>query len=68
MESRKFRIRIHVTDFKKYTPLQLNFDHYTWFVNRVGSGSGLYSDSIKSVDPDPHSEYGSGSMRAKMTY
>jgi hypothetical protein len=33
-----------------------------------GSGSGLDPDSIGSVDPDPYSESGSGSMRAKMTH
>jgi hypothetical protein len=32
-----------------------------------GSGSGLDSDSIRSVDPDPYSEFGFGSKRAKMT-
>ncbi len=51
VEPNKFRIRIHVTDFYKYTPLQLNSDHYTvptWFVTRVSD-----PDSIRSVDPDP---------------
>jgi hypothetical protein len=35
-----------------------------------GSGSGflLDPDSIRSVDPDPYSESGSGYRRAKMTY
>ncbi len=42
-------------------------------VNRVvdpdsGSGSGLDPYSIGSVDPDPYSESGSGSRRAKMTH
>jgi hypothetical protein len=32
-----------------------------------GSGSGLDPDSIRSVDPDPYLESGSGSRRAKMT-
>ncbi len=32
------------------------------------SGSGLDPDSIGSVDPDPYSESGSGSRRAKMTH
>ncbi len=33
-----------------------------------GSGSGLDPYSIGSVDPDPYSEFGSGSRRAKMTH
>ncbi len=35
-----------------------------------GSGSGLDTDTIRSVDPEPDSEYGSGSApkRAKMTH
>ncbi len=33
-----------------------------------GSRSGLDPDSIRSVDPDPYSESGSGSRRAKMTH
>ncbi len=33
-----------------------------------GSGSGLDPYSIGSVDPDPYSESGSGSRRAKMTH
>ncbi len=33
-----------------------------------GSGSQLNPDSIGSVDPDPYSESGSGSRRAKMTH
>jgi hypothetical protein len=33
-----------------------------------GSGSELDLDSIGSVDPDPYSESGSGSRRAKMTH
>jgi hypothetical protein len=33
-----------------------------------GSGSQLDPDSIGSVDPDPYSESGSGSRRAKMTH
>jgi hypothetical protein len=33
-----------------------------------GSGSGSDPDSIRSVDPDPYSESGSGSRRAKMTH
>jgi hypothetical protein len=33
-----------------------------------GSGSGLDPDSIRSVEPDPYSESGSGSRRAKMTH
>jgi hypothetical protein len=33
-----------------------------------GCGSGLDPDSIGSVDPDPDSETGSGSRRAKMTH
>jgi hypothetical protein len=32
------------------------------------SGSGLAPDSIKSVDPDPYSESGSGSRRANMNH
>jgi hypothetical protein len=32
------------------------------------SGSELDPDSIGSVDPDPYSESGSGSRRAKMTH
>ncbi len=31
-------------------------------------GFGLDPDSIRSVDPDPNSESGSGSRRAKMTH
>jgi len=31
-------------------------------------GSGLDPDSIGSLDPDPYSESGSGSRRAKMTH
>jgi hypothetical protein len=33
-----------------------------------GSGSGLDPDSIRSVDPDPYWESGSGYRRAKMTH
>ncbi len=33
-----------------------------------GSGSGLDPDSIRPMDPDPYSESGSGSRRAKMTH
>jgi hypothetical protein len=33
-----------------------------------GFGSGLDPDSIRSVDPDPYSESGFGSRRAKMTH
>jgi len=33
-----------------------------------GTGSGLDPYSIGSVDPDPYSESGSGSRRAKMTH
>jgi hypothetical protein len=33
-----------------------------------GSGSQLDLDAIGSVDPDPASESGSGSRRAKMTH
>jgi hypothetical protein len=39
---------------------------FTWDQG-FGSGSGLDPDSIRSVDPDPYSESGSGSRRAKMT-
>ncbi len=39
-------------------------------VQSFGSGFGLNPDSIRSVhpDPDPYSESGSGSRRAKMTH
>ncbi len=37
-------------------------------VQGFGSGSVLDPDSIRSVDPDPYSESGSGSRRAKMTH
>jgi hypothetical protein len=33
-----------------------------------GFGYGLDPDSIRSVDPDPYSESGYGSWRAKMTH
>jgi hypothetical protein len=33
-----------------------------------GSGSLLDQDSIRSVDPDPYSESGSGYRRAKMNH
>ncbi len=33
-----------------------------------GSGSGCDPDSIRSVDPDPYLESGSGSRRAQMTH
>jgi hypothetical protein len=33
-----------------------------------GSGSGLDPDSIRPMDPDPYSESGAGSRRAKMTH
>jgi hypothetical protein len=36
--------------------------------NSKGFGSGLDLDSIRSVDPYPAPEYGSGSRRAKMTH
>ncbi len=36
--------------------------------NFQGSGSGLDPYSIGPVDPDPYSESGSGSRRAKMTH
>jgi hypothetical protein len=40
------------------------------FKQGFGSGSGSVLDpySIGPVDPDPYSEYGSGSRRAKMTH
>ncbi len=38
------------------------------FFQGSGSGSGLDPYSIGPVDPDPYSESGSGSRRAKMTH
>ncbi len=38
------------------------------FGSGSGSGSGLDPYSIGPVDPDPYSESGSGSRRAKMTH
>jgi hypothetical protein len=37
-------------------------------IQGCGSGSQLDPDSIGSVDPDPYSESGSGSRRAKATH
>ena len=41
---------------------------YWYIFQGCGSGSGLDPYSIGSVDPDPYSESGSGSRRAKMTH
>jgi hypothetical protein len=42
---------------------------FVWNLKQgCGSGSQLNPDSIWSVDPDPYSESGSGSGRAKITY
>ncbi len=38
------------------------------FRQGFGSGCELDPDSIRSVDPDPYSESGSGSRRAKITH
>jgi hypothetical protein len=39
-----------------------------YILQGFGSGSGLDPYSIGPVDPDPYSESGSGSRRAKMTH
>jgi hypothetical protein len=39
-----------------------------YLLHAMFPGSGLDPDSIRSVDPDPDSESGSISRRAKMTY
>jgi hypothetical protein len=54
-------------------PMMTNFDpddhgDQQGFGSKSGSRSGLDPDSIRSVDPDPYSESGSGSRRAKMTH
>jgi hypothetical protein len=43
---------------------------YTSLDQGFGSGSGsvLDPDSIRSVDPDPYLEFGSGSRKAKMEH
>jgi hypothetical protein len=38
-----------------------------WIRDRVSNPDPDFTDSIRSVDPDPYSESGSGSRRAKMT-
>ncbi len=47
-----------------------NKERPLWCSQGCGSGSGSVLDpySIGSVDPDPYSESGSGSRRAKMTH
>jgi hypothetical protein len=47
-------------------PLEFNRQVYP-SKQGYGSGSGLVPDSIRSEDPNPYSESGSGSRRAKMT-
>ncbi len=49
-------------------PLMFCTQNITQLYGGFGSGSGLDSDSIRSVDPDPYSESGSGSRRAKITH
>jgi hypothetical protein len=62
------------TSLRIVTVLKKIYDgepNLTFFSNNTipqGCGSGLDPDSIRSVDPDPNSESGSGSRRAKMTH
>jgi hypothetical protein len=51
----------------KMSPIRITAT-YIAFNQGCGSGSVLDPYSIGSVDPDPYSQYGSGSRRAKMTH
>jgi hypothetical protein len=52
----------------RYSPRETVWVRLHSYLQCFGSGSGSDPDSSVDPYPDPNSEYGSGSRRAKMTH